>query len=70
LYQWKTVFARRGVLPGKAKRSAFVPVAASFASVSTSSCQLTLPNGVRLQFDGEVDRGWLRELLSAASALS
>lgn len=67
LYQWKTALARRGLLPGKAVKPAFVPVAACPAP---ASCSLTLPNGVRLTFSGSLEAGLLQEILAAASALS
>lgn len=69
LYQWKRRLRHRGLLPGTSRASAFVPVTAPFGGAA-SPCSITLPNGVRIQFGREVDRGWLRELLSAASAVS
>lgn len=69
LYQWKTALARRGVWPVKANKPAFVPVKARSTSAPAMSCSISLPNGVRLQFGGELEGTWLRDLLSAASAL-
>lgn len=68
LYQWKTVLARRGLLPGKTRKPAFVPVARPSSSLPTS-CSITLRNGVRLQFAGHLDAVMLGEILSAASAV-
>ena len=69
LYQWKTRLNRCGLLPGKARRSSFVPVTTASATAPTT-CSITLPNGVRLQFAGNLDATTLGQLLSAASALS
>ncbi len=69
LYQWKTLLARRGFLPGHKKQSAFVPIMAPMSATLTS-LSLLLPNGVRLQFGGEVDAKSLGDILSAANQLS
>lgn len=68
LYQWKTALARRGLLPGKTAKPTFVPVTTPPAA--STSCSITLPNGVRLQFAGHLDAAALGQILSAASALS
>lgn len=70
LYQWKTALARRGLLPGKDPRPAFVAVATPTQAVSRTSCSVTLPNGVRLQFAGDLDGASLREIMTAASRLA
>ncbi|MBA3562420.1 MAG: hypothetical protein H0W33_00120 [Gammaproteobacteria bacterium] len=72
LYQWKTAFARRGVLPGKAGKRAFVRVATPPppAAALPTSCSITLPNGVRLQVAGALDATMLGEVLTAASSVS
>jgi len=70
LYQWKTVLTHRGFLPAKKSVAAFVPVAASPPNVRNTSCNVTLPNGVRLQFTGELDGAVLREIMTAASRLA
>ncbi len=69
LYQWKTLLARRGLLSDKKSQPAFVPIAAPTSSIRTSM-SLLLPNGVRLQFDGDVDAKSLGDILSAANQLS
>ncbi len=69
LYQWKTTLSRRGLLPVKAAKRAFVPVATSPAAPA-ASCSISLPNGVRLQFTGELDAASVSEILTAAHALS
>lgn len=69
LYQWKTALARRGLLPGKTRKPAFVPVARRSSSLPTS-CSITLRNGVRVQFAGDLDAAMLGQILSAANAVS
>ncbi len=69
LYQWKTTLSRRGLLPVKAAKRAFVPVATSPAAPA-ASCSISLPNGVRLQFTGEVDAASVSQILATAHALS
>ncbi len=69
LYQWKTALSRRGFLPEKKPKTAFVPVATKPATVSPTSCNVTLPNGVRVQFSGDLDGVSLREIMAAASLL-
>ncbi len=70
LYQWKTALTRRGFLPEKKPKTAFVPVATKPATVSPTSCNVTLPNGVRIQFTVELDGVSLREIMTAASRLA
>ena len=70
LYQWKTALRRLGLLPGATPRSSFVAVATRPAPVPPASCNLTLTNGVRLQFAGNLDATLLSEILSAAHSLS
>lgn len=69
LYQWKTALARRGLLPGKSAKAAFVPVATAPLATQTS-CSISLPNGVRLQFTGDLDAASASKILSAAHSLS
>lgn len=67
LYQWKTLLARRGVIAGKAdKPKAFVAVRESPAA---SKATLVLPNGVRLEFSGDVGAETIQSLVTAASSL-
>lgn len=68
LYQWKTILTRRGLLPGKKIRSDFVPVATT--PVRSSVVSLLLPNGVRLEFSGELGSEQMHSLVTAASQLS
>jgi len=50
LYQWKTALSRRGFLPEKKLKTTFVPVATEPATASPTSCNVTLPNGVRINY--------------------
>lgn len=68
LYQWKTILTRRGLLPGKKICSDFVPVATTL--VPSSVVSLVLPNGVRLEFGGELRSEQMHSLVTAASKLS
>lgn len=70
LYQWKTALTRRGFLPEKKPKAAFVPVATAPPKVSPTSCNVMLPNGVRVQFTGNLDGVSLREIMTAASRLT
>ena len=70
LYQWKTVLGRRGLLPGKPAKSSFVPVNVPPAGVPCTSCNITLSNGVRLQFTCDLNSASLREIMTAASRLT
>lgn len=70
LYQWKTALTRRGFLLEKKPKPAFVPVATAPANVSPTRCDVTLPNGVRIQFAGKLDSLSLREIMTAASCLA
>lgn len=70
LYRWKTVLARRGVLPAKVRKPAFVAVANRPASTTPTNCSITLPNGVQLQVAGNLDAAMLTQLLAAAHGLS
>ncbi|MFK8052508.1 MAG: hypothetical protein AB8F65_06005 [Woeseiaceae bacterium] len=70
LYQWKTLLVSRGFLPGKSSKSSFVPVSTRPAAAPCTSCNITLPNGVRLEFSGELNRTSLGEIITAASALT
>lgn len=70
LYQWKTALTRRGFLAKKKPKAAFVLVATAPANVSLASCNVTLPNGVRVQFTGNLDGVSLREIMTAASLLA
>jgi len=68
LYQWKTILTRRGLLPAKKIRSDFVPVATR--PVRSGVVSLVLPNGVRVEFDGELRSEQMHSLVTAASRLS
>lgn len=68
LYQWKTILTRRGLLPAKKIRSDFVPVATK--PVRSGVVSLVLPNGVRVEFDGELRSEQIHSLVTAASQLS
>ena len=68
LYQWKTILTRRGLLPGKKRRSDFVQVVTP-SSVSPTGVSLVLPNGVRLEFGGELGSEQVSSLVAAASRL-
>ncbi len=70
LYQWKTVLGRRGLLPGKRATSSFVPVMQPPVATPCTSCNITLPNGVRLQLTGDLNSLSLREIMTAASRLT
>ncbi|MEM7082611.1 MAG: hypothetical protein AAF465_07740 [Pseudomonadota bacterium] len=70
LYQWKTALTRRGFLPEKKPKAAFVPVAKVPAKVASTDCSVTLPNGVCVQFTGDLDGVSLREIMTVASRLA
>ena len=70
LYQWKTVLSRRGLLPKQSAKSSFVPVTIPPVPTPCTSCHITLPNGVRLQFTGDLNSTSLREIMTAASRLT
>ena len=70
LYQWKTALSHRGFLPENKPKPAFVPVATLPANVSLTHCDVTLPNGVCVQFAGKLDSVSLREIMTAASRLA
>ena len=66
LYQWKTVFAHRGVIAGKVdKANAFVSVQ---ARPTTSKAVLLMPNGIRFELSGSVNPQTMKSLLQAASS--
>ncbi len=72
LYQWKTSLTKRGFWmtstpPKSSKSSGFVAVK---AKPSSAVCSLVLPNGIRLEFQGELSAALLKDLVSSASALS
>ena len=68
LYQWKTILTRRGLLPGKKRGSDFVQVMTP-SPVSSTGVSLVLPNGVRLEFGGELGSEQMHSLVTAASRL-
>jgi len=68
LYQWKTILTRRGLLPGKKRGSDFVQVVTP-CPVSPTGVSLVLPNGVRLEFGGELRSEQMHSLVEAASRL-
>lgn len=67
LYQWKTRLIQRGALPDPAKPSGFVRVSSPVANPRIS---LVMPNGLRLEFQGELSSGTLKALVAAASELA
>lgn len=68
LYQWKTRLIALGYLDrtGAVKQTAFVRVAPP-PSPSLANANLVMPNGVRLELQGPLDRHLIRELIAAAS---
>ncbi len=70
LYQWKTILTRRGLLASKKASTDFVQVMGPPRSGESASASLVLPNGVRLEFHGELGAEQVGALVSAASALS
>ncbi|MFK8017131.1 MAG: hypothetical protein AB8G17_17035 [Gammaproteobacteria bacterium] len=70
LYQWKTALARRGLMPSKKSEPAFVAVSPAISAALPSSCNVTLPNGVRLPFTGNLYATSLRDILTTASRLA
>ena len=66
LYQWKTILRRRGLIAGKAKPSAFVPVR---QADTAGKAALVLPNGARLELSGTIDASTIKALILAASEL-
>lgn len=70
LYQWKTLLARRGFLPSKQPESKFVAVSPPAPRALSSGCQIILPNGVRLQFSGDLNSKTLHDILTTASDLA
>ena len=68
LYQWKTILTRRGLLPGKKRGSDFVQVVTPLP-VSSTGVSLVLPNGVKLEFHGELGSEQMQSLVTAASRL-
>ena len=72
LYQWKTRLVDLGHLgsTGAVKKPAFVRVAAPRSSThSNAKASLVMPNGIRLELQGALDRGLIRELIAAAGEL-
>ena len=70
LYQWNTILTPRGLLAGKRASTDFVQVMGPPGSRQLPSASLVLPNGVRLEFRGELGVEQVSALVSAASALS
>lgn len=68
LYQWKTILTRRGLLPGKKRGSDFVQVVTPLP-VSSTGVSLVLPNGVKLEFHGDLGSDQVSSLVAAASRL-
>ena len=72
LYQWKTRLVDLGHLgnTGTVKKPAFVRVATPRSSThSNAKASLVMPNGIRLELQGALDRGLIRELIAAAGEL-
>ena len=69
LYQWKTILTRRSLLPGKKSSTDFVQVVTP-SPVASSVVSLVLPNGVRLEFGGDLGSEQLHSLVTAAGCLS
>lgn len=56
--------------PGSVKKAAFVRVATPRSSGSNNTkANLVMPNGIRLELQGVLDRGLIRELIAAAGEL-
>lgn len=68
LYQWKTILTRRGLLPGKKRGSDFVQVVTPLP-VSSTGVSLVLPNGVRLEFGGDLGSEQMQSRVTAANSL-
>ncbi len=68
LYQWKTILTRRGLLPGKKRSCHFVQVVTP-SRVSPTGVSLVLPNGVKLEFQGDLRSEQMHSLVEAASRL-
>ena len=68
LYQWKKRLISLGYLDhtGAMKQTAFVRVATP-PSPTLATANLAMPNGVRLELQGPLDRYLIRELIAAAS---
>ncbi len=72
LYQWKTRLIDLGHLGsiGAVKKAAFIRVATPRSSThSDAKACLVMPNGIRLELQGSLDRGLIRELIAAAGEL-
>lgn len=69
LYQWKTRLMALGQLPrsSAAREPGFVRVATPRHSTKAS---LVMPNGLRLELQGTLDRHLIRELIAAVSEVS
>lgn len=68
LYQWKARLIALGYLEraGAAKQTAFVRVATP-PSPTLAKANLVMPNGIRVELQGPLDRHLIRELIAAAS---
>ncbi len=71
LYQWKTRLIALGYLDdtGAVKKAAFVRVAPP-RSHALAKASLVMPNGIRLELQGTLDRYLIRELIAAAGEVS
>jgi hypothetical protein len=69
LYAWKTRLIDLGHLPASRKRKArgFVPVV---SMGNAASATLVMPNGFRLELQGNVDRALLQDLVQVARQVS
>ena len=73
LYMWKGILARRGFLNGAASqalKSEFIEVVPAKAQSVTTQFIVTMPNGVRIECQGDLGGGALSSLVSAVSQLS
>ena len=74
LYMWKRILARRGFLNGagaSAQKSEFIEVVPAKAQQpAVTQFAVTLPNGVRIECQGDLSGSALSSLVNAVSQLS
>ena len=73
LYMWKGILARRGFLDGAAAvapKSEFIEVVPAKPQPAETQFVVTLPNGVRIECQGELGSGALSSLVSALSQVA
>ena len=69
LYQWKTLLAKRGLLNGAAATSTNTGFVRVIAPARPLGVSLVLPNGVRLEWHGDLGAEQLEALVLTASRL-